>query len=278
MYLNKIITELLIYSNLSENGNIHMTHSKNSLESSLSTAEIKTVFQQVGDAFSSTTNSTAELPIILGKMTKRIEHTLLKMDATEAQLTQLCREAMTHSFRGICCLQRHIPHCRSVIKSSDVLIISVVDFPLCGASAPDVAVLARHAISDGADEIDMVLDVSSLKSGRLPDVFDRIARVTDVSATVPVKVILETACLSENEIVTACAIARAAGAAFVKTSTGFAARGASVRDIEIMKTAVGDTMRIKASGGIKDAAFAAQLVNAGADVIGTSAGPVCIQD
>ncbi|MBN2527405.1 MAG: deoxyribose-phosphate aldolase [Deltaproteobacteria bacterium] len=242
----------------------------------LSSRDIHFIFEQTVLKFASSPLQTAIPPIILDIMSKRIEHTLLKMDATPSELTTLCNETILHGFRGVCCLPRYIAHCRSVLRGTEALVISVVDFPLGGATQRDVASLVRSAISDGADEVDMVLDVPSLKSGELNTVFERIALVTEAASARPVKVILETACLTEPEIVTACAIAGTAGAAFVKTSTGFASRGASIRDIEIMKAAVGDSMRIKASGGIKDAVFAKRLVDAGADVIGTSAGPACI--
>ena len=249
---------------------------KNNENAMLSPLEIQSVFAQTLDDFTSSNNQTARLPNILDTMSKRIEHTLLKMNAVPMQLTQLCNDAIQYDFRGVCCLQRYVGHCASILEGSGVLIVSVVDFPLCGATPKGAVHLAQSAIAHGANEIDMVLDVSSLKAGRPGDAFDRIALMTDACGRIPVKVILETAYLTETEIVTACAISKAAGAAFVKTSTGFATRGASLRDIEIMKTAVGDTMRIKASGGIKDAVFANALVAAGADVIGTSAGMACV--
>ncbi|MBN2716805.1 MAG: deoxyribose-phosphate aldolase, partial [Deltaproteobacteria bacterium] len=152
-------------------------------------------------------------------MPARIEHTLLKMDATPNQITQLCDEAIQFGFRGICCLPRYIPHCRTRLKDTQPLVISVIDFPLCGSSPRDGATLAQHAVADGAHEVDMVLDVSSLKSSSRAAVFERIALVVEKCGDVPVKVILETGFLTETEIVMACAIAHTAGAAFVKTST-----------------------------------------------------------
>lgn len=244
--------------------------------SPLTKAEIQTIFTRTRDKFQHSTVQTARMPTILEKMSKRIEHTLLRANATEPHIHQLCREAAEYQFRGVCCLPRYIQTCSQILQQTDVLIVSVVDFPLCGATPEEVVSLASHCVDRGADEIDMVLDVPSIKTGTLRPAFDRIAMVAKAIFPVPLKVILETSFLTETEIVTACAICSTAGAAFVKTSTGFADRGASVRDIEIMKTAVGNTMRIKASGGIKDARFARQLVAAGADVIGTSAGPACV--
>ena len=242
----------------------------------LTVAEIQSIFVHTCDNFQFSNVQTAQLPTILEKMSKRIEHTLLKLNTSPTQIQQLCTEAMEFGFRGVCCLPRYVKTCASILQHTDIITVSVVDFPLCGAVSEDVKTLAKSVVADGADEIDMVLDVPSLKTGDLRPVFDRIAMVADAIRPVPLKVILETAWLTESEIVTACAICAVAGAAFVKTSTGFADRGASVRDIEIIKAAVGETLRIKASGGIKDATFARQLVAAGADVIGTSAGPACI--
>lgn len=242
----------------------------------LSATEIRSIFLGTTSELPCSAAPPASLPVILEPMPKRIEHTLLKADAALERITQLCSEAEQHGFRGVCCLPRHVAYCQSLLEGSSPLVVSVVDFPLCGATPLDAAVLAQRAVSDGADEVDMVLDVSSSKAARWADVFERIALVVESCEGTPVKVILETGFLTETEIVISCAIARAAGAAFVKTSTGFGPRGASLRDIEIMRLAVGDTMRIKASGGIKDAAFAQSLIDAGADVIGTSAGPVCI--
>ncbi len=253
-----------------------MSHNNPNTGTTLSASEIRFIFDQTAKDFSASIMPSPQLPIISDRMPKRIEHTLLKMDTTFNQIAQLCDEAIEHEFRGICCLPRHIAYSKSLLENTDTLVVSVVDFPLCGATTWDAAVLAQRAVSDGADEIDIVMDVSSLKSLRRIDAFERIALVVESCPSVPIKVILETACLNETEIAVACAISKIAGAAFVKTSTGFASRGASVRDIEIMKAAVGDTMRIKASGGIKSASFAQALVEAGADVIGTSAGPACI--
>ncbi|MBN2340956.1 MAG: deoxyribose-phosphate aldolase [Deltaproteobacteria bacterium] len=238
--------------------------------------EIHAIFQQTRNELSSSANNTAEIPTILAKPEKRIEHTLLKVDATDDMIDRLCAVARAHAFRAVCCLPRHIEQCRAQLAETEIKIVSVVDFPLCGSPPDDVAYLASSAIQLGADEIDMVLDVNALKSRNLSAALHRIMLVTELSTHVPVKVILETACLTEEEIIIACAVCQAAGAAFVKTSTGFTARGASVRDIEVMKSAVGDTMRIKASGGIKTADFAAALIAAGADVIGTSNGPACM--
>ncbi len=253
-----------------------MSDKTNTVHSSLTAAEIQSIFTQTLHSVQHSRVQTARMPTILEKISKRIEHTALKVSTTTSRIEQLCHEALEYHFRGVCCLPRHIKTCANILQNTDILKISVVDFPLCGATPKDVVAQAQSAVADGADEIDMVLDVPSLKTGNLRAALDRIAMVAEAIAPLPLKVILETACLTESEIVVGCALSGMAGAAFVKTSTGFADRGATIRDIEIMKIAVGNTMRIKASGGIKDAILARQLIAAGADVIGTSAGPACL--
>lgn len=260
----------------------------------LSRDEIESTFAKMYATFhltsnlknDSTNNITAKRPTILGKAEKRIEHTLLKAEATDEHFTKLCNEAIKYRFRAICVLPKNISHCKKTLRDNqiseileildEILIVSVIDFPLSGAMPLDVVHMAQSAINEGADEIDMVIDVAALKSGKFKTVFDKIAMVTDACNEIPVKVILETSYLTETEIVQACAISKAANATFVKTSTGFASRGASIRDIEIMKTAVKESMGIKAAGGIKTKEFTDALVQAGADVIGTSAGWACI--
>lgn len=243
---------------------------------SLRNAQIKSIYQQVLKNFTITHISTAKSQRILVKSNTRIEHTLLKPDASLAAIELLCNQALQYKLRAVCCLPKNIAQCKEILRNSDILIVSVIDFPLGGALPRDTRYLAQSAIKEGACEIDMVIPIASLKRGSFNDVFNHIHTVTEACENIPVKVIVETAYLTETELVSACAICRAAGASFVKTSTGFASRGASMRDIEIMKTAVGDSMGIKASGGIKTASFAKQLVCSGADVIGTSSGPQCL--
>jgi deoxyribose-phosphate aldolase len=157
-----------------------------------------------------------------------------------------------------------------------VFVVSVVDFPLGRGTIGDACFQCAGAVKSGAGEVDMVVDVGAIKSGKPAAAMEKIRAVTAAAAGAPVKVILETGLLSEPQIVEACAAAAAAGAAYVKTSTGFGPRGASLRDVEIMRAAVGETMGIKAAGGIRDRETCLKMVAAGADRIGTSAGPACV--
>ena len=202
-----------------------------------------------------------------------IDHTLLKPEATLAQIDKLCDEAMTHRFASVCVNGAWVRRCAEVLASSRVLVCSVVGFPL-GAMATEAKVYeARHAVEDGACEIDMVLAVGALKS-RLDDYVRRdIASVASACQRLGarLKVILETGLLSDEEKVRACNLAQAAGADFVKTSTGFAKGGATVEDILLMRRSVGLAMGVKASGGVRDQPTAQALIAAGATRIGASA-------
>jgi deoxyribose-phosphate aldolase len=201
-----------------------------------------------------------------------IDHTLLKPDATEAQVRKLCEEARQFSFASVCVNPAWVPLCARLLEGSPVKVCTVIGFPL-GATTPTTkAVEARDAIANGAHEIDMVINVGALKSGN-----DDLVR-RDIEAVVQaakgqalVKVILETALLSREEKIKACLLAKQAGADFVKTSTGFGPGGATVEDIALMRETVGPTMGVKASGGIRDRATAEAMVAAGATRIGASA-------
>lgn|GEM_PF-464275 len=207
-------------------------------------------------------------------MPQRIEHTLLRIDATQEALNALCQDAQTHGLRGVCVNPRDVAHCAKTLAGSDIRVVSVVDFPLGCGTLKDVQAQTRRAIDAGADEIDMVMDVRSVQGdGR--HALERLMIVVAAAAGKPVKAILETGCLSERDIVRACAMAWMGGAHYAKTSTGYGPRGASVRDISLMRQALGRRMRIKASGGIRNRSDALQMIAAGADVIGTSNGPAC---
>jgi len=208
-------------------------------------------------------------------MAGRVEHTLLGVAATDADVERLCREAREHAFRGVCCLPRDVPRCRELLADSGVLIVTVLDFPLAGGTPAEAADECRRVIDAGADEVDMVVDVRALLEGDLGAARDKIARVVEAAGSHPVKVILETGALSPQQLVDGCAVAEAGGAAYVKTATGFGPRGASVEDIRIMRACVGDRLGVKASGGIRDRDDAERMVDAGADVLGTSSGPAC---
>jgi len=201
-----------------------------------------------------------------------IDHTLLKPDATEEQIRQLCAEAREYGFASVCINPAWVSLAAQELAGSEVKVCTVIGFPL-GATTPTTkAIEARDAIANGAQEIDMVINVGALKSGDdelvLRDVEAVVAAARDRAL---VKVILETALLTKEEIVKACLLAKRAGADFVKTSTGFGGGGATVEDIALMRETVGEQMGVKASGGIRDRQTAEAMVAAGATRIGASA-------
>jgi deoxyribose-phosphate aldolase len=208
-----------------------------------------------------------------------IDHTLLKPDATADQIAQLCYEARKYHFASVCVNPTHVKLCAELLQGTEVEVCTVIGFPL-GASSPDVkAFEAQTAINDGATEIDMVLNIGALKAGDLTLVAHDINEVVKVGhqAGAIVKVIIETALLSDEEKVTACLLAKEAGADFVKTSTGFSGGGATVEDINLMRRVVGPEMGVKASGGVRDFEDAQHMVEAGATRIGASAGVKIVQ-
>jgi deoxyribose-phosphate aldolase len=201
---------------------------------------------------------------------QRIEHTLLKAEATEKDVDTLCREAVDFGFRSVCLFPRDVALAKRLVGGTDVLVVTVLNFPFGGSLGRVVESACRYAIEDGADEVDMVVDVRALSKGDLTTVRDGVATIVSAACGRPVKVILETGYFTPRQIVLGSAAAEAGGALFVKTSTGFGPRGASIEDVMIMEAAVGDRIGIKASGGIRQRQFAQKLVDAGADLIGTS--------
>ena len=209
-----------------------------------------------------------------GDVASSIDHTLLKPDATATDVDRLCREAVEWRFATVCVNPTWVAHAARRLKESGVGVCAVVGFPL-GATTPDVKQYeARRAIFDGATEIDMVINVGALKSGDVRLVSDDIRMVVAAGEPCGVitKVILETALLTDEEKVTACTIAKAAGADFVKTSTGFGPGGATTADVALMRRVVGDEMGVKAAGGVRDLGQVKAMMAAGATRIGASAG------
>jgi deoxyribose-phosphate aldolase len=203
-----------------------------------------------------------------------IDHTLLKPDATAADIDKLCREAAEWKFATVCINPTWVARAAAQLRESGVAVCSVVGFPL-GATTPDVKQFeARRAIFDGASEIDMVINVGALKSGDVRLVSEDIRGVVQAchAAGAGSKVILETALLTDEEKVTACTLSKAAGADFVKTSTGFGPGGATAADVALMRRVVGDEMGVKAAGGVRDLEQMKAMVAAGATRIGASAG------
>lgn len=207
-----------------------------------------------------------------------IDHTLLKPDATAESIQQLCQEALTYDFASVCVNPTWVPLAARLLKDARPVVCTVIGFPL-GANLPEVkAFETTECIKKGAQEVDMVINVGALKSGDLELVEQDIRGVVQAAGEVTVKVIIETALLTEEEKIVACQLAQTAGADFVKTSTGFSGGGATVADIELMRRTVGPDMGVKASGGIRNAEDARAMIAAGATRLGASAGIQIIQE
>ena len=203
--------------------------------------------------------------------TKLFDHTILKADATRKGVKRVCDEAMAYSFCSVCVNSYYVPYVANLLHGSDVKICSVVGFPLGAMSTRAKALEAKIAVMDGADEIDMVINVGALKDRDYSVVLEDIKAVKEACGEHILKVIIETCLLTDDEKVKACELAKEAGADFVKTSTGFSTAGAKVEDVRLMRETVGPDMGVKASGGIHDKEFAKELVDAGANRLGTSA-------
>jgi deoxyribose-phosphate aldolase len=209
-----------------------------------------------------------------------VDHTLLKADATPDQVKQLCQEAVTHRFASVCVNPVYVPLVAGLLSSSPVKTCGVMGFPL-GASPATLKVLeALSLMAVGATEIDMVLHIGALKSRAYGQVLNEIQAVTQAAHAqgVIVKVIIETCLLTRHEKIMACLLSQAAGADYVKTSTGFSTGGATVEDVDLMYRVVGPEVKVKASGGIRDLPTALAMVKAGASRLGTSSGVQIAKD
>ncbi|MGD1047879.1 MAG: deoxyribose-phosphate aldolase [Candidatus Krumholzibacteriaceae bacterium] len=212
-------------------------------------------------------------------LNRLIDHTLLKPEATETDIRRLAREAIAHDFFSVCVNTHYVPLVARELAGTRVKVCSIAGFPLGAVDFAVKAFEAARAVGSGAHEIDMVMNIGALKSADLAFVRRDIEGVVAACGErVIVKVIIEAALLTDDEKRTACALAKDAGAHFVKTSTGFGPPGASVRDVEIMRAAVGPDFGVKASAGIRTAAFALELVRAGATRIGTSASVAIMEE
>lgn len=205
------------------------------------------------------------------QLAQYIDHTALTAEKTEADILQLCDEAITHGFYSVCINSAYIPLAKTRLAGSAVKICTVVGFPLGANLSAVKAFEAQEAIRAGAGEIDMVINVGGIKSQKWAEVAQDIQAVFNACAGTPLKVILETCLLTRDEIVRACEICKNIGVAFVKTSTGFNKGGATVEDVALMKQTVGE-IGVKASGGVRDTQSALAMINAGATRIGASAG------
>ncbi len=205
------------------------------------------------------------------ELAKLIDHTLLKPDATKEQILRLCQEAVQYGFASVCVNPCWVKLCAEAVRGSSVLVCSVVGFPLGAHTMVVKALEAARAVRDGAEEVDMVINIGMLKSGEHRYVEADIGGVVRAASPARVKVIIEACLLTDEEKIHACLLAQRAGAHFVKTSTGFSTGGATAADVALMRRVVGASMGVKAAGGIRDLATAQTMVAAGADRIGASA-------
>ncbi len=201
-----------------------------------------------------------------------IDHTMLKADATQETIKRYCKEAREQGFASVCVNSCHAALVTAELKGTGIATCCVVGFPLGAMSTAAKAFEAKQAVADGAAEVDMVINVGAIKDGRMDFVEQDIHAVVEAAKPALVKVIIETCLLTDEEKTAACKASVRAGAAFVKTSTGFSTGGATVHDVALMKKAVEGRAKVKASGGIRTAQFTAELVEAGADRIGAGDG------
>lgn len=202
---------------------------------------------------------------------KLFDHTILKADATKAEVEKICREAKEHGFMSVCVNGYYTPLAAELLADSGVKVCTVVGFPLGQMNTKAKAEETRLAVADGAEEIDMVINVGALKDREYETVKQDIQEVKTACKTALLKVIIETCLLTEEEKIKACELSMEAGADFVKTSTGFSTAGAKAEDVALMRRTVGETMGVKAAGGIRNKETAEKMVQAGASRLGTSA-------
>lgn len=207
------------------------------------------------------------------QIARMIDHTLLKPDATIEEIDKLCYEAKTYSFASVCINPGFVKHCSNILKGSNVKVCTVIGFPLGATTTETKRFEAEQALANGAEEIDMVINIGMLKSKNYDYVFNDINQVVLVAKknNAVCKVIIETALLDDREKIIACILSKNAKADFVKTSTGFSKGGATVGDVALMKYVVGSAVGVKASGGIRSRKDAEDMIESGADRIGASA-------
>ncbi len=224
--------------------------------------------EQAGASRVAAPAGTGQLP---ADMAKLIDHTLLKPDATREDVHELCDEARRYGFASVCVNTTWVPFCKTQLRGSGVMVCAVVGFPLGAVTPTAKAYEAREAVRQGADEIDMVINIGALKSRDYETVYEDICRVVKSAHPARVKVILETGALTQEEKVVGVSLAKLAGAHFVKTSTGFGPGGATVEDVTLMRSLAGPDMGVKASGGVRTREDAEKMALAGANRIGASA-------
>ncbi len=203
----------------------------------------------------------------------KIDHTALKANTTKDEIVKLCEEAIEYEFAAVCVNPYHVGTCKDILKDTNIKIATVIGFPL-GANTKEVKSFeTENAIENGANEVDMVINIGALKDKDYQVVKQDISAVVDsAKGKALVKVIIETSLLNDDEKIKACELAKEAGADFVKTSTGFSTGGAVIEDVKMMKNTVGKDIEVKASGAVRDLETAKQMIGAGATRIGTSSG------
>jgi deoxyribose-phosphate aldolase len=206
------------------------------------------------------------------QLNKYIDHTLLKASATKNDILKICDEAIQYQFYAVCVNGSYVSLVKEYLKETDIKVAAVIGFPLGSMDTETKKQEAKNCIDNGADEIDMVINIGHLKSGYYESVMKEITEIKNIVGSKVLKVILETCFLTKEEIIIASQIAINSKADFVKTSTGFGTAGATIEDVELMKEVVCDLAMIKASGGIKDRETAIKFINAGASRLGTSSG------
>jgi deoxyribose-phosphate aldolase len=216
-------------------------------------------------------------PLNAQSLAKYIDHTLLKPDATAKDIEQLCREAMEHHFWSVCVNGSRVAQAYALVENSGVKVACTVGFPLGAMSSDSKRFEVEAAVDDGAQEIDVVLNIGRLKDGDDKYVLRELRDVTEAAEERTVKVILETCLLSREEKIRACQLIVESGAHFVKTSTGFSTAGATTHDVQLMRECVGSKFGVKASGGIRDAKIALGMIESGATRLGTSAGVAIVK-
>ena len=209
---------------------------------------------------------------------KYIDHTILKADASIEDVKRICKEARDYDFASVCVNPSFVSLCKEELKGSSVKVCTVVGFPLGATTTYSKVEETKQAIKDGATEIDMVINISRLKAKQDYFVEEEIRSLKKACGDLILKVIIETCLLTDEEKVRACILSKKAGADFVKTSTGFSTGGATAYDVKLMRDTVGEEMGVKASGGIKDSKSFLEMIEAGANRIGASAGIRIMQD
>lgn len=208
----------------------------------------------------------------MNNFAKMIDHTLLKADATRLDIEKLCQEAKQYNMKSVCVNPTWVKFAKEKLQDSSVFVCTVIGFPLGATTSEVKAFETKNAIENGADEIDMVINIGALKNKQYDIVLEDIQKVVEAANNKTVKVIIETALLSNEEKIKACELAVKAGAHFVKTSTGFSKSGATVEDVQLMRKTVGEHVGVKASGGIRSLEDMKKMIEAGATRIGASSG------